>query len=94
MTKIEVVEKLKKQRAGFRRNVFNGVHEEIVTAARGGHFPNFDTISKRIMSTISEKMLENPEITIDEWIVMLQEKEPDKYCNRTMDIVEKECQEK
>lgn len=92
MTKHEAVDRLKLQRARFRSEVLKELHRTIELAAAGGHFPDFESLSKQIMSSISEKMASSPEISTDEWIVMLQEKEPDKFCKRTMDIVEGLCQ--
>lgn len=91
MTKPDVVNRLKTQRSSFRQDIIKGVQESIVLAARGGHFPNFDTISKQIMSGISDQMSECPDISREEWVVMLQEKEPDKFCEATMSILEESC---
>lgn len=92
MTKMEVVDKLKIKRKNFRNDILRDIHETITMAARGGHFPDFNTIVKQIMSGIAREMLENKETSINEWIVMLQEKEPDKHCETMMSIIEETCQ--
>lgn len=92
MTKMEVVDNLKIKRKNFRISILNDIYETIVMTAKGGHFPDFDTIVKRIMSRIACEMLENKETSINEWIVMLQEKEPNKHCETMMSIIEETCQ--
>lgn len=94
MTKVDVVDRLKTNRSKLRRNVVKGVQSEIERCAKGGHFPDFALISKGIMDTIACEMKENQDTPIIEWIVMLQGKEPDRFCENTMSIVEELCPEK
>lgn len=92
MTKLNVVDRLKTNRAHLRKRVIRSVQSRIESCARGGHFPDFSHIVKDVMSTIANEMSEKPGLEIKEWIVMLQEKEPDRYCKNTMDIAEAKCE--
>ena len=90
MEKLDIINKLRTQRENLRDVVFKGIKKTIEESAKAGYFPDFSSISKQIMSDIAKQMIDNPDVSVDEWIVMLQEKEPNKFCERTMSIIEKE----
>lgn len=94
MTKLDVVDNLKTNRAKLRKKLIRGIQVKIELCARSGHFPDFADISEEMMDTIAIEISKNRDVSILEWIVMLQRKEPDKFCKNTMEIVEKSCQEK
>lgn len=94
MTKLDVINRLRTQRENLQDVIFKDVQKTIIESARAGYFPDFSCLLRQIMSKVAEQMIENPNASIDEWIVVLQAKEPNKFCERTVSIIEKLCQKK
>lgn len=94
MTKLDAVNKIKEDRSNLREKVVKGIQLKVEQCARGGHFPDFDQVVKDVMATIANEIAENPEIPRKQWIVMLQFKEPDRFCQNTVSVAEELCQEK
>lgn len=87
-----VINKIKRDRDILRRVVRAKVQKSVESSAAGGFFPGFESIIKDVMETVAEAMDANTDVPIQIWSIILQEKQPDKFCKKTMSLIGESCE--
>ena len=80
-------QELKRDRSIARDRILDAVSESLIRSMKGGFFPDFKSLTNSIMDEISGMMDEFPHIETNAWSIILQEKNPDKFCDKTQRFI-------
>ena len=86
--KLKLFEELKKDRKILRQEIKRQLCKQIAACAEGGHFPHISDVVEAALSATSKIIDEFPGKKPEFWSIVMQEQEPDMFCDKTMAFLE------
>lgn len=83
---------LKNDRNTARNRVVQHMQNVLIDHLKGGFFPDLKIVVNEIMAEIARLIDKFPNIPIEAWSIIFQDKDPNRQCEKTMKFVgQSEC---